>query len=666
MKLLLLTLLGLLPIPLFAQYKTHLSYGQIWKHEPSGLSLPLPTINGWADDTHYIEVRNGQTYKVDARTGAATAYTPKDNNSSISPDGRYMAYTRDNDLYCREIATQKEIRYTHDASDVVYNGFSSWVYYEEILGRSTLHRAFWWSPDSKYLVYMRFDDSKVPVFPLVSEKGTVENTRYPNPGDNNPTVKVGIVPVTGGTTTWADFDEQADQYFGTPFWTKDNHLWVQWMNRGQDHLKIYDIDLHTGTKKEVYDEQQPTWVDWKDQVTVLDNGKGFIIKSDRSGWSHLYWYNMDGSLHKQLTAGDWTVNSAVALDAKQEYQYFVARKEASTRTDLYKVSLKTGVITRLTFGDYFHATSVSPHGNYFITNYSNLSTPSRLALIDNNGKVIRELGDSRGPTMFIYHYAMPHLLNYTTRDGLTLPMTINMPLRFDSNKRYPVVISIYGGPNAGTVYERWNGNLTTQWWAQKGIIQVVIDNRSSGHLGKKGMNYIHRKMGIYETEDYMDAAKWLRSQPYVDTNKVCIIGGSFGGYMTCMALTYGAAVFNYGIANYPGTDWQLYDSHYTERYMDSPAENPEGYRITSPMNYLDQYKGLLRIVHGTMDDNVHIQNSLQLVSKLEDMNKHFEFMLYPGERHGWRTSIRQKHSDQEMYRFIYKYLLKEEYPVGGL
>lgn len=666
MQLPLLIILALLSIPLSAQDKKDLTYEQIWKNAPSGVSQPLPAINGWADDTHYIEVRKGQAYKIDVKTGAATTYDSPEQNSTVSPDGRYIAYSRNNDLYCKEIATGKETRFTTDGSDVIYNGRSSWVYYEEILGRSTQYRAFWWSPDSRYLAFMRFDDAQVPVFTLFSEKGTVENTRYPQPGDKNPMVKVGIIPVTGGATTWADFDDKTDQYFGTPLWTKDNHLWVQWMNRGQDHLKIYDIDLHTGSKKEVYSEQQPTWVDWKDQVTVLDNGKGFIIKSDRSGWSHLYWYNMDGSLHRQLTAGEWTVNSAVALDARQEYQYFVARKEASTRTDLYKVSLKTGVITRLTFGDYFHATSVSPHGDYFITNYSNLSTPPRLALVDNKGRVIRELGNSKGANLDNYHYAVPRLLTYTTRDSLTLPMTINMPLHMEAGKRYPVVISIYGGPNAGAVYERWNGNLSTQWWAGKGIIQVVIDNRSSGQLGKRGMNDIHRRMGIYETEDYIDATKWLRSQPYVDTNRVCITGGSFGGYMTCMALTYGAAVFNYGIASYAVTDWQLYDSHYTERYMDSPAENPEGYRLTSPMNYLDRYKGLLRIVHGTMDDNVHMLNSLLLINKLEDLNKHFEFNLYPGERHGWRTSIKQKHSDQETYRFIYRYLLEEAFPAGGL
>jgi dipeptidyl-peptidase-4 len=229
-------------------------------------------------------------------------------------------------------------------------------------------------------------------------------------------------------------------------------------------------------------------------------------------------------------------------------------------------------------------------------------------------------------------------------------------------KRYPVVISMYGGPDNPRVADRWNSTLSTQWWAEKGVIQVTLDNRSGGHLGKTGMNYIYRNLGIHEIEDFMDATKWLRAQPYVDTAKVCITGGSFGGYMTCMALTYGAAVFNYGVAYYSVTDWQLYDSHYTERYMDTPEQNPEGYKQTSVFTWLNQYKGLLCIIHGTMDDNVHMQNSIQLVNQLEDMGKHFEFMVVPGERHGWRTSIKQRQTDMEMYRFIYRYLLEEPFP----
>lgn len=683
-----------------AQEKKDLTFRQIFKGEATGLYQPLPVIRGWADDTHYIEMRpeNGsaRAWKVDVKTGNATPYsTPpegasvearnnnifytaadgietqltadsaEEKNPTLSPDGRYVAFTRNNDLYSIEIATHKEIRYTTDGSDVVYNGWASWVYYEEILGRPSRYRAFWWSPDSRYLAYMHFNDSKVPVFPIYSEKGQhgyLENTRYPKAGDANPSVRIGTVPVTGGNTIWANFNENDDQYFGTPFFTPEGRLWVQWMPRRQDNLKIYEIDPQTGAKKEIYDEKQDTWIDWYFSLPFLENGKGFLLQSDKNGWSHIYWHNMDGSLNKQLTSGKWSVKQVDYVDNKQQLVYFTARKEASTRTDYYQVSLKTGVITRLTFGEYMHTISTSPGGSYFITTYSNLSTPPRMTLLTTKGKVVRELGNSKGNQFDQYNLAGATLQYYKTRDGLELPMTITMPLHMQPGKKYPVLISIYGGPGAGTVYDNWKQPLTTQWWAEEGIIQVAIDNRSSGHLGKMGMNYIHRQTGKHEIEDYMDAATWLRSQPWADQGKICITGGSFGGYMTCMALTYGADVFTHGMANYAVTDWRLYDSHYTERYMDTPAENPEGYKITSVLNYADKYKGLIRIVHGTMDDNVHMQNSIQLVDKLENLGRHFEFMVYPGERHGWRNSIKNRQSDNESYRFIYRYLLEKPFP----
>lgn len=679
------------------------TFEQAFRGQTTDITQPLPVLKGWADADHYLEMRalpaSGrlQAMKVDARTGAATVYTaPVDGpsvevrdrdvfykaadgsnirltndtlvekNPTLSPDGKHVAFTRNNDLYSVEIASKKETRYTSDGTDVIYNGWSSWVYYEEILGRPTRYRAFWWSPDSKQIAYMHFDDTKVPVFPIYSERGQhgyLENTRYPKAGDPNPAVKVGVVPVEGGNTVWADFNENDDQYFGMPFWTADSkQLWMQWMPRGQDNLKIYSIDPKTGAKKEIYSETQKTWIDWFDAVPFLQNNQGFLLQSDKSGWSHLYLHNMDGSLKKQLTSGNWTVKDVVCTDEKNQLIYFTARKEASTRFDLYKVSMKTGAITRLTFGNYNHVVSMAPGGKYFIITYSNLQTPERMALLDNNGKVIRELGNARGSKFDQYNLTKTELTTYKTRDGLVLPMTITLPVHLQPGKKYPVLISIYGGPNAGTVYDTWKFSPASQWWSQEGVIQVAIDNRSSGQLGKMGMNYIHRQLGKYEIEDYMDAAMWLRTQPWADPTKICMTGGSFGGYMTDMALTYGSDVFTHGMANYAVTDWQLYDSHYTERYMDTPAENPEGYKITSVMTYADRYKGVLRMAHGTMDDNVHMQNVIQLVDKLQSLNKHFEFMLYPGERHGWR-GVNAKHASAETARFIYNHLLNKPFPA---
>jgi dipeptidyl-peptidase-4 len=255
------------------------------------------------------------------------------------------------------------------------------------------------------------------------------------------------------------------------------------------------------------------------------------------------------------------------------------------------------------------------------------------------------------------------LTTVKSSDGLfDLPLSITYPLNFDSSKKYPVWISVYGGPNAATVYDRWKpaGGLN-QWWAQEGIIQVTMDNRSSGHFGKKGMNYIFKQMGKWEIEDYITCAKWIRSQVWADSARIGITGGSFGGYITCMALTYGSDVFTQGIANYSVVDWKLYDTHYTERFMNTPKDNPEGYEKTSVLTYINKYKGILRIVHGSTDDNVHLQNSIQLIDKLQDLNKNFELMIYPNQRHGIGSS-KSAHNITETCKFVYWYMLGRELP----
>ncbi|MGB4776610.1 MAG: S9 family peptidase [Daejeonella sp.] len=683
--------------------KKDLSFSEIFNKSPKEIINPPATYKGWADNTHYIEYRgegkDSKPFTIDVKTGTAlpsepaqvneatveirnkdilykdaagketqlTKDTVEEKNPTLSPDGKHVAFTRNNDLYSVEIVSKKETRYTTDGTDVIYNGWASWVYYEEILGRPTKYKAFWWSPDSKRIAFMRFDDSQVPMFPIYAatgQHGYLEKTRYPKAGDKNPEVKMGIVNTGITGTIWADFNPKQDQYFGMPFWMADSQsLWMQWMNRDQNDLIVYSVKPQDGTKNVIYEEKQKTWVEWFDDMYFLKNGSGFILKSDKTGWGHFYYYDLKGQLKKQLTSGSWRVAQLLLVDEKAQEIFFTARKEESTRFDLYRVSLKGGEPKRLTFGNYDHNINLSPDGKYFITTYSNLSTPSKSALLDRNGKLIRDLTDTKGSEFDNYNLPKTDLIYYKTRDGLELPMTVTLPLNFNPAKKYPVWISIYGGPDAGTVYDRFK-NLLGQnyWWAKEGVIQVTIDNRSAGHLGKAGMDFIYRKMGKYEIEDYVDAVNFLKSKGYVDASKVGITGGSFGGYMTAMALTYSADVFTHGIANFSVTDWSLYDTHYTERFMDTPKDNAEGYKITSTITYADKLKGKLRIVHGTMDDNVHMQNSIQFINKLQDLNKDFEFMAYPGERHGFKGA-KNRHSTQESIRFIYSNLLEKPVPT---
>jgi dipeptidyl-peptidase-4 len=284
-------------------------------------------------------------------------------------------------------------------------------------------------------------------------------------------------------------------------------------------------------------------------------------------------------------------------------------------------------------------------------------------VFDNKGKLIKEIADSKGAEYNDYELATTKLIRVKTADGFDLPMTIMLPLNYDANKKYPVILSIYGGPNAGTIMDTWRYSGMSQWWAKEGIIQVVFDHRASGHFGKMGQNYIYKDLGKWEMADYTVLLKYVEANYGADPKKVMITGGSYGGYMSAYALTYGADYFTHGIANFGVMDWSLYDSHYTERYMGTPQNNPEGYKRSSVLTYTKNLKGVLRIVHGTMDDNVHAQNSIQLISKLEDEGKNFEFMLYPGQRHGFRDPLKAAHQTMETNKFIYKYLLEKPMPA---
>ncbi len=687
-----------------ASAQTALTTEQMLKGAKQNITKPLPQFVEWVGDNSFVIRREGKQYLHDVKTGKETDYVgsvmtttvvvpeiinkgndlylkmaneetrltnnkDEEKNPVLSPDKQYVAFTRNNNLYTINLNTKKETQLTSDGTDVILNGYASWVYFEEILGRATRYKSFWWSPDSKKIAYMRMDESEVPMFPIYSEEGQhgfIERTRYPKAGDKNPEVKVGVVNPDGGATVWADFNQKDDQYFGMPMWKPDGSaLWIQWMPRTQDNLKVYEMNLADGSKKVIYDETQKTWVDLDDanRITFLKNGKQFLLQSDASGWNHLYLHDMSGKRINAITSGNFTVTDVNLVDEKNKLVYFTCRKDNSARYDLYKVKFDGTGLMRLTFGEFTHRNiRVSPNGTYFVTSYSNVSTPDVMTLVDNKGKQLRELGNAKGEAFATTTLAKTELLRVKSEDGkYDLPLRIVWPANYDKNKKYPVMISIYGGPNAGTVYDGWQLNMQQQWWAKEGMIQVAMDHRASGHFGKEGVNYMHRNLGYWEMKDWSTIVKWLIENASVDKNKVAISGFSYGGYMTAYALTYGADYFTHGLAGGSVTDWSLYDSHYTERFMDTPKENPEGYKSSSVYTYVDQYKGLLRIYHGTMDDNVHMQNSMQLIKKLQEKKKHFEFMLYPGGRHGWGGN-QQLHSQNEIAMFIYKNLLEREMP----
>jgi dipeptidyl-peptidase-4 len=352
------------------------------------------------------------------------------------------------------------------------------------------------------------------------------------------------------------------------------------------------------------------------------------------------------------------------IDEKKGFIYFIARSRENTATrDFYRVRLNGKDLTRLTFGNYSHSARLSPDGSYLVTTYNSSTTPTKMALVDKKGKLVKELGDTKGAEFEQYNFAKTEVVRVKSEDGLyDLPLKITWPVNMQAGKKYPVLVSIYGGPDAGTVWDTWQLSGRQQFYAKEGLIQVSMDHRGSGHFGKEGVNYMHRNLGYWEMKDYSTMVKWLINNASADASKICITGYSYGGYMSCYALTYAADVFTHGMAGGSVTDWTLYDSHYTERLMDTDKENPDGYKSSSVLTFTDKYKGMLQLVHGNIDDNVHLQNSIQLATKLQAGKKDFEMQYYSGNRHGIRTNGAAQHYENLRTRFIYKYLLEKEAP----
>jgi len=637
-----------------------------------------PAPAGKTGSDKVVLVKNANLFLVeDGIEKQLTFDEAEEKNPTLSPDGKFVGYTKNNNLYTVSIEDKKETAMTHEETKGILNGYASWVYFEEIFGRPTQYRAFWWSPDSKYISFMRFDERKVPMFPIYNsdgQHGYIEETRYPKVGDPNPMVKIGWVAPTGGNITWADFNEQEDQYFGWPIWNPiNNNMWLSWMDRGQNKLKIYELDMASGAKKEVYQEYQKTWIDLEDRVSgrinFLGNNKGYIVQSDATGWNHLYLYDMTGKLLNPITSGKYTVTGIKLIDEKNNTIYFTARGiENTARIDFYCVGFDGKNFKRLSVGEYnYSQINLAPDAKHFVAVYSNVKTPTTIAVIDIPKKGVanvQQIGAAVDSNFNPANFAVTELIRIKSADGLyELPALVTWPKNRDPNKKYPLLVSIYGGPNAGTVMDSWSNPASKENWAKEGIIQVAFDHRASGHFGKEGVNYMYRNLGYWEMQDYMTMAKWFIANGSADPKKICITGFSYGGYMSCYALTYGASVFTHAMAGGSVVDWGLYDSHYTERYMDTPGENPEGYKSSSVLTFVKDFKGTLQLVHGTSDDNVHMQNSIQFLSALQDNGKEVEFMLYPGGRHGWGAA-KGKHFTELKNKFIYTHLLEKPYTAA--
>lgn len=584
---------------------------------------------------------------------ALAEMTAADKNVTVSPDSTMVAFTRGNDLWVRSIADSVETRLTFDGSDLVLNGYASWVYYEEIFGRSSNYRAFWWSPDSRSIAYYRFDNSGVPVFPIFSpfgQNGSLSMTRYPNAGQTNPDVKVGIVSLDSGETVWADFDYSLDQYFGTPFWSPDSEeLYVQREPRRQSKLDLYAVNVSDGSLRHVYGEEYPTWVEWIDGMLFTPDGL-YMARDFETGWAQIYFLGYDGTL-KRLTDGkNWDIR-LLQTDGKGNV-WFTAKRDSRLHSALYvldrkgKVSMLTDPqysVSGVQFGDGFRD---------FTATLSNARTPSMTVKGRSNRFDCEVLDQTEVADTLSLPY--PEIVRIEN-DGFDLYALMSLPENFDPEKKYPVVMQLYGGPGTPYVRDIWQDrDASDDWCFHNGIIYIVCDPRSSGENGRKGMDQAFRRMTVIELQDYIAWAKWLGSLPYVDSSRIGVKGFSFGGTTTAMLVLRYPEYFRCGIAGGGVYDWTLYDSHYTERYMDTPQDNPDGYAEASVIKWVPKVfgketgsdrlplPGALRLTHGTGDDNVHYQNTLLLMDSLQKEGYQFEVMLYPDGMHGYR-GLQGKH-----------------------
>jgi len=603
-----------------------------------------------ANDLFYYEFGSDKAVRL-------TNSPEEEVGESFSPDGKMVSFVRSNNLYVADIATQKERALTRDGSSKILNGRLDWVYQEELYGRGNFG-AYWWSPDSTRLAYLRFDESPVPEFTVVDHipyNQNLEVTPYPKAGDPNPLVQLGVISAGGGATRWIDTYKYlpADSLIVRVMWTPDGKKVVyQAQNREQTFLDLNFADAADGKSNTVLHETSKAWVGINDQPVFLKDGS-FLWQSERDGWNHFYHYSADGKLLRKVTDGRWEVSSFEALDEAKGVFYFTAMEHSPIAPQGYRINLDGTGLTRVTTGEGTHRWDFNSTNTLFFDSWSDLNTPTQTRLYRADGQLARVVEENKVDALQQYKLGKAELMQVKTRDGFVMEAMMIKPPGFDPAKKYPVLSFTYSGPHAPQVKNSW-GNVTYMWHqmiAQKGYIIWVCDNRTASGKGLESTWPVYKNFGELELRDLEDGVAWLKTQPYVDGERIGIWGWSYGGFMTSYALTHSKS-FKIGIAGGTVSDWRDYDSIYTERYMGMPQNNIEGYRKSSPARAAKDLHGKLLLIHGAIDDNVHMQNTMQFVYELQKAGKQFDLMLYPKSRHGVTDPLLLKHMRQMMTDFI--------------
>ncbi len=610
---------------------------------------------------------NGDIFILDLATAQFKQLTTTEAEEkciNFSPDGKKLAYVRDNDLYVYHLENGIETRLTTDGSDTILNGTLSWVYWEEVFGRQDI--AYWWSDDSKAIAFLQTDESPVSEMSYVDFKPkvpTVHKQRYPKSGDKNPIVRVGVVEISDPKPTWVDIGDSSYEYIARVKWLPDHQQFsVQTMNRAQTELDLHFVDRYSGKSTFILKETDPAWVNIHDDLYFLKNSKEFIWASERTGYAHLYRYAMDGKLINPITQGVWAIHASsgiywlrqavVAIDEKSQWIYFTSLEKSSIERQLYRIKFDGTKMERLTRDAGVHTITFSKDAKYYVDRFSNLTTLPRLSLHRNDGKLIQSLGTSKPELIAKFEIQTLELFTIATRDSFPMPASILKPKNFDPTKKYPIILSVYGGPSAPTVTNSWNGSIYfDQILVNNGFLVASVDNRSATAISKILENKILFKAGGEgELNDLLDAVQWLKSQSWIDPDRIGVWGWSGGGTFTLNAMTH-SAEFKAGIAVAAVTDWHYYDSKWAEAAMKRPEDNPKGYEKTSLVKSAKNLSGRLLLVHGTYDDNVHIQNAWAFTDELIKAGKTFDMMIYPMRQHGISDRPARIHLYKTMLEF---------------
>jgi dipeptidyl-peptidase 4 len=607
-----------------------------WSADGRQLLFPL------GGELHLYDIEQRKARQLTQGGGFAT--DPK-----LSPAGRFASFVRDRNLWIVSIESGRERQLTFDGSDVIGNGVAEFVADEEM----RRHTGYWWAPDDSAIAFARIDESPVTIarrFEIHADRTDVVEQRYPYAGEANVLIQLGVVTLDGTddaapTPRWIDLGPETDIYLARVDWKDARHLSFQRQSRDQRRLDLILVDLESGEQRSLRTERSDSWVELHDVLRFLKQDDAFLWASERDGFQHLYLIGMDGTERRQLTRGEWMVEQLLAVDEEKGQLYFSGTLDSPLEKHVYSVPLAGGTPQRLSGEPGWHTASFSRNAAVFVDVWSNTTTPPQTELFAADGRKLATLvsNDVQQPEHPYHRYMQSHqppsFGTLPASDGQEMHYSLITPPDFDPTRRYPVVVWIYGGPAAQTVTRTWPGRadaLFNQYLAQQGYVVFSLDNRGTPRRGVRFINALYRAQATVEVEDQRAAVAWLREQAWVQPQRIGVYGWSNGGYMTLMLLAQASSDYACGIAGAPVLDWALYDTHYTERFMDHPARNVDGYRHANVLTHLDGLDSKLLLIHGMADDNVLFTHSTQLMSALQQRGTPFELMTYPGAKHALR------------------------------